>query len=199
MANLVPMVRSRTSEGERSMDLFSRLLEDRIIYMTGQVDDNMAELISGQILFLDNKSDDDIHIYIHSPGGSVDAGMVMYNTMLMARSDIVTTVTGMAASMGSFIAACGGTKGKRYMLQETQHMIHQPLCNGIGGQQTDIQIRADHIRETREKLERIYADCTGRSLEEVHKACDRDNFMTAKESLEFGLCDEILEPGKGSK
>lgn len=198
MANLVPMVLNRTSEGERSMDLYSRMLQDRIVFMTGQVDDNMAELLSAQLLYLDNDSDEDIHVYIHSPGGSVDAGMVIYNTMLMARSDIVTTVTGMAASMGSFIAACGGTKGKRYMLDQTQHMIHQPL-GGFNGQSSDIEIHAEHIVQTRSKLENIYAKATGKSVEEVHAACDRDNFLTPQESLDFGLCDEVLVPGQGSK
>ncbi|ASV44137.1 ATP-dependent Clp serine protease proteolytic subunit-like protein [Salicola phage SCTP-2] len=198
MANLVPMVLNRTSDGERSMDLYSRMLQDRIVFMTGEVNDHMAELISAQLLYLDNDSSDDIHVYIHSPGGSVDAGMVMYNTMRMARSEIVTTVTGIAASMGSFIAACGGTKGKRYMLPETQHMVHQPLGQA-SGQQSDIEIRARHIKQTRERLEKIYAECTGRSLEDINEACDRDNFMSAQEALDFGLCDEVLEPGEGSK
>lgn len=192
---LVPMVIQQTANGERSMDIFSRLLDERVIIMSGQVSDEMASVISAQLLYLENKGVGDIHIYINSPGGSVTAGMVIYNTMKHLKSDVSTVVTGMAASMGSFLAACGGTKGKRYLLPETEHMIHQPLISGgLGGQADDIMIHAKNIERTRERLERIYAECTGRTYEEVHNACNRDNYMLAKEAVEFGLADEIMYP-----
>lgn len=193
--NLVPMVIERTSAGERSFDVISRVLQDRIIFMTGPVDDHMYELISAQIFILD-REEGDISVYIHSPGGSVYAGYGIYNVMKTAKNDIRTYVSGQAASMGSFLAACGGTPGKRYMLPETTHMIHQPL-GGYQGQATDIMIHAKNIEAMRERLERIYAESTGRSYEEIHAACDRDNYMTAEQSIKFGLADEILSPRNG--
>lgn len=192
MSNLVPMVIKRSSDGERSMDIFSRLLEGRIILLTGQVTDAMAEVVQAQLLHLYQENPEKtIHVYINSPGGSVTAGMVMYNTMKLVNCDVATYVTGIAASMGSFLAACGGTKGKRFMLPETEHMIHQPL-GGFQGQSSDIEIHANHIVRTRANLERIYAECTGKTVEEIHAACDRDNYMSAQESLDFGLCDKII-------
>lgn len=190
---LVPMVIQQTANGERSMDIFSRLLEERVIILSGQVTDEMASVISAQLLYLENKGSSDIHIYINSPGGSVTAGMVMYNTMKHLKCDISTVVTGMAASMGSFLAACGGTKGKRYLLPETEHMIHQPL-GGFQGQSSDMEIHTKHILRTRKRLEEIYAECTGRTYEEVHTACDRDNYMLAEEAVDFGLADAIMYP-----
>jgi len=191
---LVPMVIQRTSDGERSMDIFSRLLEERVIMLTGQVSDEMSSLICAQLLYLENQdANKDIHVYINSPGGSVTAGLAMYDTMKHVKPDITTVVTGMAASMGSFLAACGGTKGKRFMLPMAENMIHQPL-GGFQGQSSDIDIHAKHILRTRERLERIYAECTGRTYEEVNKACERDNYMTAEEAVEFGLADQIMYP-----
>jgi len=193
---LVPMVIQRTSNGERSMDIYSRLLEERVIMMTGGVNDEMASLICAQLLYLENQdANKDIHVYINSPGGSVTAGMAIYDTMKYVTPDITTVVTGMAASMGSFLAACGGTKGKRFMLPMAEHMIHQPL-GGFQGQSSDIQIHSNHILRTRQRLEEIYADCTGKTLEEVHAACDRDNYMVAEEALAFGLVDEIMDKNK---
>lgn len=188
------MVIQRTSDGERSMDIFSRLLEERVIMLTGQVSDEMSSLICAQLLYLENQdANKDIHVYINSPGGSVTAGLAMYDTMKHVKPDITTVVTGMAASMGSFLAACGGTKGKRFMLPMAENMIHQPL-GGFQGQSSDIDIHAKHILRTRERLERIYAECTGRTYEEVNKACERDNYMTAEEAVEFGLADQIMYP-----
>lgn len=190
---LVPMTIQQTANGERSMDIFSRLLDERVIFLSGPVNDEMASVICAQLLYLENKGKGDIHVYINSPGGSVTAGMVIYNTMRNVKCDISTVVTGMAASMGSFLAACGGTKGKRFMLPETEHMVHQPL-GGFQGQSSDMEIHTKHILRTRKRLEEIYAECTGRSYEEIHQACDRDNYMLAEEAVEFGLADAILYP-----
>lgn len=189
---LVPMVVQRTSNGERSMDIFSRLLEERVIMINGQVTDEMSSLICAQLLYLENQdSSKDIHVYINSPGGSVTAGLAMFDTMQFIKPDITTVVTGMAASMGSFLATCGGTKGKRFVLQNARTMIHQP-SGGYQGQSTDIEIHTREILRMREQLERIYAESTGRTYEEIHKACDRDNYKTAQEAVDFGLADEIL-------
>lgn len=196
---LVPMVIQRTSDGERSMDIYSRLLNERVIMLTGGVNDDMASIICAQLLYLENDSPEkDIHVYINSPGGSVTAGMAIFDTMRHVKPDVTTVVTGMAASMGSFLAACGGTKGKRYMLPMAEHMIHQPL-GGFQGQSSDIEIHSNHILRTRKRLENIYAECTGRTYEEVHEACDRDNYMYAEEALEFGLIDEIMYPSNLKK
>lgn len=190
---LVPMVIQRTSNGERSMDIYSRLLEERVIMMTGGVNDEMSSLICAQLLYLENQdANKDIHVYINSPGGSVTAGLAIYDTMKYVTPDITTVVTGIAASMGSFLAACGGTKGKRFILPMGEHMIHQPL-GGFQGQSSDIEIHSNHIMRTRKRLEEIYAESTGKTLEEVHRACDRDNYMVAEEALEFGLVDQIMD------
>lgn len=191
---LVPMVIQRTSNGERSMDIFSRLLEERIIMINGQVNDEMSALVCAQLLYLENQSaEKDIHIYINSPGGSVTAGLAMFDTMRFIKPDITTVVTGMAASMGSFLATCGGTKGKRYMLENAEAMIHQPL-GGYQGQTSDIEIHTNHIVNTRKRLEQIYSECTGKTLDEIHLACDRDNYMTAEEAVAFGLADAVMKP-----
>lgn len=196
---LVPMVIQRTSNGERSMDIYSRLLEERVIMMTGGVNDEMASLICAQLLYLENQdANKDIHVYINSPGGSVTAGLAIYDTMKYVKPDITTVVTGIAASMGSFLAACGGTKGKRYMLPMAENMIHQPL-GGFQGQSSDIEIHASHILRTRERLEKIYAECTGKTLEEIHAACDRDNYMLAEEAVAFGLADAVMYPDQMKK
>ena len=191
---LVPMVIQRTSNGERSMDIFSRLLEERIIMINGQVNDEMSALVCAQLLYLENQSaEKDIHIYINSPGGSVTAGLAMFDTMRFIKPDITTVVTGMAASMGSFLATCGGTKGKRYMLENAEAMIHQPL-GGYQGQTSDIEIHTNHIVNTRKRLEQIYSECTGKTLDEINLACDRDNYMTAEEAVAFGLADAVMKP-----
>lgn len=191
---LVPMVIQRTSNGERSMDIFSRLLEERIIMINGQVNDEMSALVCAQLLYLENQSaEKDIHIYINSPGGSVTAGLAMFDTMRFIKPDITTVVTGMAASMGSFLATCGGTKGKRYMLENARAMIHQP-SSGFQGQSTDMEI---HVRETlrlRKLLEDHYAESTDQPYDVIHKACDRDNFMSADEAVAFGLADAVMTP-----
>lgn len=192
MANLVPMVLQRSSAGERAVDIFSLMLEKRIIYMTGPVNDQMSDLIIAQLQYLEFEDPTaDIHMYINSPGGSVSSGIAMYGCMKNLKCDVSTIVTGMAASMGSFIAACGGTKGKRFILPYAEHMCHQPL-GGTQGQSTDIMIAANHIVKTRTRLEKIYAEATGRTIEEVNAACDRDNWMDAEQSLEFGFVDKIL-------
>ena len=190
---LVPMVIQRTSNGERSMDIFSRLLEERVIMINGQVTDEMSSLVCAQLLYLENQNrEKDIHVYINSPGGSVTAGLAMFDTMRFINPDIATVVTGIAASMGSFLATCAGTKGKRFLLPMSEVMIHQPLVSGLSGQSTDIEIHTKHLLRTRARLEKIYAECTGKSLEEINKACDRDNYMTAEEAVDFGLADEIM-------
>lgn len=192
MANLVPMVIQRSSAGERSMDIFSLMLEKRIVYMTGEVNDQMADVVMAQLQYLEFEDpESDISVYINSPGGSVTSGLAIYGTMKNLKCDVSTIVTGMAASMGSFIASCGGTKGKRYILADAEHMCHQPL-GGAQGQSTDIMIAANHIVKTRNKLERIYADATGKTVEEISSACDRDNWMDAQEAVDFGLADKVL-------
>ena len=195
--NLVPNVIKKTSNGERAYDIFSRLLEDRVIMLDGQVTDESACLIVAQLLYLESIDDtQDITLYINSPGGSVSAGLAIHDTMNYIKPDVATIATGLAASMGSFLLTAGA-KGKRFALPNTEIMIHQPLISGgIGGQQTDIQIRADNIAKTRERLERILAKNCNKSYEELHAACERDNFMQSEEALEFGLIDEILTKRK---
>lgn len=196
MASLVPMVIQQTPAGERAVDIFSLMLNKRIIYMTGAVNDQMADLVIAQLQFLESENPDkDITVYINSPGGSVTAGLAIFGTMKTLKCDVVTIITGMAASMGSFIAACGGTKGKRYILEHAEQMCHQPLIGGgLGGQQTDIMIHAKHLEKTRERLEKLYAEASGRTYEEVHAACERDNYMSAQETVDFGFADYVLTP-----
>ena len=188
---LVPMVVEQTGKGERSYDIFSRLLNDRIIFLSDEVNDATASLVVAQLLFLEAQDPDkDICFYINSPGGSVTAGMAIYDTMNYVKCDVSTICIGMAASMGAFLLSAGA-KGKRIALPNSEIMIHQPL-GGIQGQATDIKIKADLILRTRDNLNRILAENTGRSIEEIARDTERDNFMTAQQALEYGLIDKIF-------
>lgn len=188
---LVPYVVENTSRGERSYDIYSRLLKDRIIMLTDEVNDTTASLVVAQMLFLESEDPEkDIFLYINSPGGSVTAGMAIYDTMQYVKCNVNTICMGMAASMGAFLLA-GGAKGKRMALPNAEIMIHQPL-GGAKGQATEIEIAAKHILHTREKLNRILAENTGKSLDEVAAATERDNWLTAEQAKEFGLIDEII-------
>ncbi|MEO1781453.1 ATP-dependent Clp endopeptidase proteolytic subunit ClpP [Enterococcus diestrammenae] len=190
--NLIPTVIEQSSRGERAYDIYSRLLKDRIIMLSGQVTDDLANSIIAQLLFLDAQdSEKDIYLYINSPGGSVTAGMAIYDTMNFVKADVVTIVMGMAASMGSFLLTAG-TKGKRFALPNAEIMIHQPL-GGAQGQATEIEIAARHILQTRERLNEILAERTGQPLEVIEKDTDRDNYMTAQQAKDYGLIDEIME------
>ena len=189
---LVPMVVEQTGKGERSYDIFSRLLNDRIIFLSDEVNDTTASLVVAQLLFLEAQDPDkDIEFYINSPGGSVTAGMAIYDTMNFVKCDVSTICIGMAASMGAFLLSAG-TKGKRIALPNSEIMIHQPL-GGAKGQASDIKIQADLILRTRDNLNRILAENTGKSVEEIARDTERDNFMTAKQALEYGLIDKIFE------
>ena len=188
---LVPMVVEQTGRGERSYDIFSRLLNDRIIFLSDEVNDTTASLVVAQMLFLEAQDPDkDISFYINSPGGSVTAGMAIYDTMNFVKCDVSTICIGMAASMGAFLLS-SGTKGKRYALPNSEIMIHQPL-GGARGQATDIKIQADLILRTREKLNKILSANTGRSVEEIARDTERDNYMTSEQALEYGLIDKIF-------
>ena len=188
---LVPMVVEQTGKGERSYDIFSRLLNDRIIFLSDEVNDTTASLVVAQLLFLEAQDPDkDICFYINSPGGSVTAGMAIYDTMNYIKCDVSTICIGMAASMGAFLLSAG-TKGKRIALPNSEIMIHQPL-GGAKGQATDIKIQADLILRTRDNLNRILAENTGRPIEEIARDTERDNFMTAQQALEYGLIDKIF-------
>ncbi len=193
--NLVPTVIEQTSRGERAYDIYSRLLKDRIIMLSGTVEDNMANSIIAQLLFLDAQDPEkDIYLYINSPGGSVTAGLAIYDTMRFINADVQTIVIGMAASMGSVLLAAG-EKGKRYALPNSEVMIHQPL-GGAQGQATEIEIAARHILKTRDKLNQILSEATGQPIEVIEKDTDRDNYLTAEEALEYGLIDGILDNSK---
>ena len=188
---LVPMVIEQTSKGERSYDIFSRLLGDRIIFLSDEVNDTTASLVVAQMLFLEAQDPDkDICFYINSPGGSVTAGMAIYDTMNYIKCDVSTICIGMAASMGAFLLSAGA-KGKRIALPNSEIMIHQPL-GGAKGQATDIKIQAELILRTRDNLNRILAENTGKSIEEIARDTERDNFMTAQQALEYGLIDKIF-------
>ena len=188
---LVPMVVEQTPKGERSYDIYSRLLKERVIFLTGPVDDHMANLICAQLLFLESENPEkDIFIYINSPGGSVSAGMAIYDTMQFIRPDISTVCMGMAASMGAFLLA-GGAKGKRFVLPNAKVMIHQPL-GGYQGQASDIEIHAQEIIKTKNSLNELLAHHTGQSLGTISADTDRDNFMRAQEAVDYGLVDDIL-------
>ena len=188
---LVPMVVEQTNRGERSYDIFSRLLNDRIIFLSDEVNDTTASLVVAQLLFLEAQDPDkDICFYINSPGGSVTAGMAIYDTMNYIKCDVSTICIGMAASMGAFLLSAGA-KGKRIALPNSEIMIHQPL-GGAKGQATDIKIQADLILRTRDNLNRILAENTGRPIEEIARDTERDNFMTAQQALEYGLIDKIF-------
>ncbi len=188
----IPYVIEQTNKGERSYDIFSRLLDDRIIMLYDQVDNTSASLIIAQMLYLEGKDPEkDIHFYINSPGGSVSAGMAIYDTMKYIKCDVSTICLGMAASMGAFLLAAG-TKGKRYALPNSEIMIHQPL-GAAEGQATDILIHARHIERTRENINKILAEATGRPLEEIVRDTERDNFMSAAQAEAYGLIDKVIE------
>ncbi|MBI3345485.1 MAG: ATP-dependent Clp endopeptidase proteolytic subunit ClpP [Gammaproteobacteria bacterium] len=189
--NLVPMVVEQSARGERAYDIYSRLLKERVIFIVGQVEDHMANLIVAQLLFLESENPDkDIHLYINSPGGSVSAGMAIYDTMQFIKPDVSTMCIGQAASMGALLLT-GGTAGKRYCLPHSRIMIHQPL-GGFQGQATDIDIHAREILLVRERLNRILAKHTGQTIERIRVDTDRDNFMTAEGAKEYGLIDAVL-------
>jgi ATP-dependent Clp protease protease subunit len=190
--NLVPIVVEQTARGERSYDIYSRLLKERVVFMVGPVEDYMANVIVAQLLFLESENPDkDIHLYINSPGGSVTAGLAVYDTMQFIKADVSTMCIGQAASMGALLLA-GGAKGKRVCLPHSRMMIHQPL-GGFQGQASDIDIHAREILQVRERLNDILARHTGQLLETIQRDTDRDNFMGAEEAREYGLIDEILE------
>ncbi len=189
---LVPMVIEQTARGERSFDIFSRLLNDRIIFLSDEVNDTTASLVVAQLLFLEAQDPDkDIAFYINSPGGSVTAGMAIYDTMNFIKCDVSTICIGMAASMGAFLLAAG-TKGKRYALPYSEIMIHQPL-GGMQGQASDIKIHADHILRIRGNMNRILAEVTGKDIAEIERDTERDNFMTSAEAQAYGLIDKVID------
>lgn len=193
---LVPMVVEQSARGERAYDIYSRLLKERVIFCVGPVEDHMANLIVAQLLFLESENPDkDIHLYINSPGGSVTAGLAIYDTMQFIRSHVTTMCIGQAASMGALLLA-GGEKGKRYALPHSRVMIHQPL-GGYQGQATDIEIHAKEILLIREKLNMILARHTGQDLEKIGQDTDRDNFMSAEQSVAYGLIDQVLDERQG--
>ena len=188
---LVPMVIEQTSRGERSFDIYSRLLKERVIFIVGAIEDHMANLIVAQLLFLESeKPDKDVHLYINSPGGSVTAGLSIYDTMRFIKPDVSTVCIGQAASMGAFLLS-GGTKGKRYILPNARTMIHQP-SGGAQGQATDIEIQAKEILFLRERLNSLLADHTGQTMEVIERDTERDRFMSAEQSVEYGLVDEVI-------
>lgn len=191
---LVPYVVEQTSRGERSFDIFSRLLNDRIIMLCEPIDDHVASLVIAQLLYLESQDPEkDIDLYINSPGGSVTAGMAIYDTIQYIKCDVNTICIGMAASMGAFLLS-SGTKGKRFSLPNSEILIHQPLIGGggISGQCTDVKIHSDHLVATREKLNRILADNTGKSIEQIAVDTERDNYLTAEEAKEYGLIDKVI-------
>jgi len=197
-SGLVPMVVEQTARGERSYDIYSRLLKERVIFLVGQVEDHMANLVVAQMLFLESENPDkDIHLYINSPGGSVTAGMSIYDTMQFIKSDVSTLCIGQACSMGALLLT-GGTKGKRYCLPHSRMMIHQPL-GGYQGQATDIEIHTKEILTIRDKLNNVMASHTGRDLEEVAKDTDRDNFMDGDAAVDYGLIDAVLATRPGAE
>ena len=188
---LVPMVIDQTSTGERSYDIYSRLLEDRIIFLTGEIDDNVANMVVAQLIFLEAKNPDkDISLYINSPGGSISAGMAIYDTINYIKCDVSTICIGLAASMAAFLLSCG-TKGKRLILPNSEVMIHQPL-SGVQGQATDIEITAKHILKTKEKMNRLLAENCGQSYDKVCVDVERDHWMDAKKKKKYGIVDKII-------
>ena len=193
--NLVPMVVEQSSRGERAYDIFSRLLKDRIVFLVGPIEDQMANLVVAQLLFLESENPNkDIALYINSPGGSVSAALAIYDTMQFIKSDVSTLCTGMAASAGALLLTSGAA-GKRYALPHATVMIHQVL-GGFQGQGTDIQIHAKEILSLKERLNKIYSKHTGKSVDEISKALERDNFMTAEDAKKFGLIDSVVEKRK---
>ena len=195
---LVPMVLEQTARGERSYDIYSRLLKERIIFVVGPIDDNVANLVVAQMLFCESENaDKDIQLYINSPGGSVTAGLAIYDTMQFVNCEVSTLCVGQAASMGAFLLA-GGQKGKRYCLPNSRVMIHQP-SGGSQGQASDIEIQAQEILFLRNRMNEIMASNTGRSVDELARDTERDNFMTAQDALDYGMIDKIQEPRVGLK
>jgi ATP-dependent Clp protease protease subunit len=189
---LIPMVVDQTSHGERSYDIYSRLLEDRIIFLTGEIDDALANNVVAQLIYLEGKNPDkDIFLYINSPGGSVSAGLAIYDTINYIKCDVCTICIGLAASMGAFLLS-SGTKGKRYALPNSEIMIHQPL-GGAHGQASDIQIQANQIQKIKAKINRILSEKTSKPIEQVEKDTDRDFFMSAEQALDYGIIDKIFE------
>ena len=189
--NYVPIVVEQSSRGERSYDIYSRLLKDRIVFVTGPIDDNMANVVIAQLLFLESEDPDkDIHLYINSPGGSVTAGLAIYDTMQYIKADVSTICVGLAASMGAFLLS-SGAKGKRLALPNSEIMIHQP-SGGSQGQCTDIQIQARQILRIKDRLNHILAENTGKPVETIAEDCERDNFMTAEEAQAYGLVDKVI-------
>ena len=192
--SMIPYVIEQTSRGERSYDIFSRLLSDRIIFLGEEVSDTSASLVVAQLLHLEGEDPEkDIQLYINSPGGSVTAGFAIYDTMQYIKCDVSTICVGLAASFGAFLLA-GGTKGKRFALSNAEIMIHQPAVhgNGIQGQATDIKIMSDHMQRSKQRLNRILAENTGRSIDEIARATERDNYLSAEEPLQFGLVDKVI-------
>ena len=190
--SLVPMVIEQTNRGERSYDIYSRLLEDRIIFLTGEINDVSADIVIAQLIYLEGKDPEkDISLYINSPGGSVTSGMAIYDTMNYIKCDVSTICVGMAASMGAFLLS-SGAKGKRFSLPNSEIMIHQPL-GGAQGQASDIKIQADHIMKIKDRMNRILAANTNQSLKKIEKDVDRDNYMSAEEALKYGLIDRIFD------
>lgn len=191
--NLVPMVVEQTSRGERSYDIYSRLLKERVVFLVGPVDDYMANVVVAQLLFLESDNPDkDINLYINSPGGSVTAGLAIYDTMQYIKPNVSTMCVGQAASMGALLL-CAGTKGKRFALPHSRVMIHQPWAGGISGQATDIEIHAREILTMREKLNAILARQTGKDVEQIANDTERDHFLSAQKAAEYGLIDHVLE------
>ena len=192
MSNLVPMVVEQSSKGERAYDIYSRLLKERIIFLTGQINDNVASLVTAQLLFLEAEDPKkEINLYINSPGGLVTAGLGIYDTMQYVKPDISTLCIGQAASMGSFLLAAG-TKGKRFSLPNSRIMVHQPSA-GFQGQATDIEIHANEVLSLKKRLNEIYSKHTGKSVDEIKSALERDNFMTPDNAKDFGLIDKVVE------
>ena len=189
--NLVPVVVDKELDGERSYDIFSRLLKERIIFISGEINDSLANSVIAELLYLDSVGDGDISIYINSPGGSVSSGMAIYDTMNFIKSDVCTICIGMAASMAAFLLSCG-QKGKRFILPNADVMIHQPL-GGAEGQASDIKIASDRIIDIRKRLNKILSKNTGQSLKKIEKDTERDNYLSSKEALEYGLVDKIIK------
>ena len=191
--NLVPIIVDKENNSERSYDIFSRLLKNRIILLTGEIDDNVSSSIVAQLLYLDSISQEDISLYINSPGGSITAGMAIYDTMNFIKSDVSTICIGMAASMGAFLLS-SGSDGKRYILPNAEVMIHQPL-GGVNGQATEIEIVANHILNLREKLNKILSKNTNQPLDKIKRDTERDNYMDSKEAKDYGIVDKIIKKG----
>lgn len=187
---LIPTIIEKSSNGEKAYDIYSRLLKDRIIILTGEIDDNTANIVVAQLLYLDSINNNDISLYINSPGGSITAGMAIYDTMNFIKSDVSTICLGMAASMGAFLLS-SGTKGKRYCLPNSEVMIHQPL-GGASGQATEIKIAAEHILKIKEKLNKILASNTNKDIKTIEIDTERDNYFSSEEALQYGLIDQIV-------